>query len=154
MEESVQQKFEQYLKENGSSVTSQRITILNEIMQKKTHFNVESFVTWINSKGYGVSRATIYRTVQQLEDAGILRKMDFDKGYANYEVIPGKEHHEHLVCNECGRIIEFSDNAFERRIRKIAEANDFKMDSHSVKIFGICSKCCETEPLDWRKENG
>jgi len=143
MEKSVKKRFQTYLRNRGNTVTHQRNIILDEIMKKKSHFDIDSFVSTINRKGRDVSRATVYRTIQQLEDAGIVRKIDFDKGYANYEIIPGKEHHEHLVCSECGKIIEFSDKSFEKRIRAIAECNEFTMEHHSVEIFGKCSECRE-----------
>jgi Fur family ferric uptake transcriptional regulator len=135
--------FDTYLRANGLVRTAQRHAVVAHILDGPPHFDVEELVDLVRRERAGVSRATVYRTVGYLEKAGIIRKMDFNEPHAHYEVAARCGHHEHLVCERCGTIIEFTDPLLEERIRKTAALQDMDMTKHRVEIFGICRKCRE-----------
>jgi Fur family ferric uptake transcriptional regulator len=129
------------LRNRGCFLTVQREIVFSEALAHGSHFSIEELARRVARKKRRVSRATVYRTVAHLEQAGLLRKVDFDENHAHYEAVPGREHHEHLVCRECGGVTEFSHAGFERQIARIARAHHFRSTSHRVEIFGVCSAC-------------
>jgi Fur family ferric uptake transcriptional regulator len=141
--EAVAESFRAYLWRNGLTGTSQRSLVLDEIIGGPPHFDVEALAHRVRGRNTGVSRATVYRTVNHLEKARIVRKMDFDESHAHYEVIVSGGHHEHCICQQCGRITEFTDPALERRIERVAEDCGMEMTKHRVQIFGLCAACLE-----------
>jgi Fur family transcriptional regulator, ferric uptake regulator len=89
-----------------------------------------------------VGRATVYRSLDQLEQLGLIQKVDVGGDAAGYErVDPGGHHHHHIVCEECGRVITFEDDRLERAIGALAKRPDFSVRSHEVTLRGRCSSC-------------
>jgi Fur family transcriptional regulator, ferric uptake regulator len=90
-----------------------------------------------------VGRATVYRVLEQLDGLGLISKVEIGDGVARYEtVLPdGGEHHHHLVCDACGKLIPFVDDELERAIRKVARRADFTVDDHDVTLHGACADC-------------
>jgi Fur family ferric uptake transcriptional regulator len=92
--------------------------------------------------GAGVGRASIYRTLEQLEELGLVHRLDLGTGIASYEPAkPGGDHHHHLLCDGCGRLIPFEDPGLERAIAKLARRNDFEVSAHDVTLHGLCPRC-------------
>jgi Fur family ferric uptake transcriptional regulator len=92
--------------------------------------------------GAGVSRASIYRTLEQLEELGLVHRLDLGTGIASYEPAnPGGDHHHHLLCDGCGRLVSFEDSGLERAITKLARRNDFEISAHDVTLHGLCPRC-------------
>jgi Fur family ferric uptake transcriptional regulator len=90
----------------------------------------------------GVGRASIYRTLEQLEQLGLLQRLEVCRGTAGYErVDPGGEHHHHAICRECGRMIPFEDPSLERVIDRVAGRISFDAKEHEVVIRGLCERC-------------
>jgi Fur family transcriptional regulator, ferric uptake regulator len=90
----------------------------------------------------GVGRATVYRALEQLEDLGLIRRVDVKADAAGFErVDPGGHHHHHIVCEHCGRVIAFEDEGLERAILALAERPDFNVSSHDVTLRGECVTC-------------
>lgn len=86
--------------------------------------------------------ASVYRALEALEGFGLVQKTDLGNGVRMYEaVIPGGDHHHHLVCERCGRITPFEDEALERAIHDVAQGRRYGVSSHEVVIRGICSSC-------------
>jgi len=90
-----------------------------------------------------VSKATIYRTLALLVNSGLLREVIFGEKHAHYEHVYGHEHHEHLVCLGCGKIIEFTDARIEEFQKDVCIENKFKAESHKFQIMGYCEDCKE-----------
>ena len=145
--ESIKSRFKKSLKDRGMLITSQRELIIEKLFTVDAHFDIEELFQEIRRKGMRVSRATVYRTVACLENAGLIRRIDFDEAHAHYEVVVGWKHHEHLVCNYCGKITEFSDDRFEEHIQLIAKSRGFRICSHSVEIFGMCKECIKRKRI-------
>ena len=133
--------FSRYCKTKGLSLTKQRKLILFETFGTHEHFAAEDLVSRLRAKKHRISRATVYRTLGHLVSSGLIRKIDFGNGQANYEHVLGHKHHEHLYCERCGSIIEFESRRIENLIRKISKENSFSERTHTVKIFGLCSEC-------------
>ena len=133
--------FKRRMTENGLKSTPQREELAIWIFQMHEHFTVDEIIASFREKGKRVSSATVYRVIQMMLELGMVIEHDFGKGYKHYEHTPGHPHHDHFICNECGKISEFSDMALEELKHKIAEENHFKMTSHSLQIFGYCKEC-------------
>ncbi len=90
-----------------------------------------------------VGRATVYRVLEQLDGLGLVSRVEIGDGVARYEtVLPDSgEHHHHLVCDACGKLIPFVDDELERAIRRVARREDFAVDDHDVTLHGACADC-------------
>jgi Fur family ferric uptake transcriptional regulator len=131
-------KLRKYLRENNLRFTTERVTILEEIFSFPSHFDAEQLFIHIRNKYNHVSRATVYRTLELLYQIGIIKRENLGKGYASYELDLNMPHHDHLICLECGRVVEFMDELIEKRQKEICEANDIIMMKHHLQIFGKC----------------
>jgi Fur family ferric uptake transcriptional regulator len=143
-------KFKEFLRARRLRNTRERSVILDEVMRLHTHFEPEDIVMRLRRRGKGISRASVYRTMALLVDAGIVRKTPCDQMPARYEHVLGHNHHDHLVCTGCGRIIEFHDEKIERRQREVARRRGFRMTGHRLVISGYC-KACEAQMEDSKK---
>jgi len=134
--------FRKLLKSNNLKYTKQRELILEIIYNNKGHFTPEDIYNLIK-KNYPDVRlgiATVYRTLTLLEESGIVSSISFGVQGKKYE-FGLTQHHDHLVCIECGGIEEFIDETIEKQQEKIAKKFDFEMRDHIMKIIGICKAC-------------
>ncbi len=139
--EQAQDLFTRFLRRNKLKMTRERRLILEELFKDDDHLEAEDLLVRFRRRGDKVSRATIYRTFDLLIKAGLIKKSDFGESHYHYEKIFGIDHHDHLVCERCGVVIEFSNPELEELQKKICEEEDFSPTSHSLQIFGCCSKC-------------
>ncbi len=132
--------FQEFLREQGQKLTHQRGAILKRILAVDVHFSAEDLFETL--RGDGISKATVYRTLSLLVEAGILDALDFERGHMLYERRnQGEHHHDHLVCLSCKQIFEFHDEEIERLQEIIAQKHDFKVVSHTHHIYGECGSC-------------
>jgi len=138
----VLENFKNLLKSNKLKQTTQRELILKIIYDNHGHFTPEDIYNLIKESHPEVKLgiATVYRTLTLLEDADIVSSISFGTQGKKYE-FGLKEHHDHLVCLECGGIEEFFDETIEELQEEIAEKFNFKMTNHIMKITGICQTC-------------
>ena len=134
--------FKQLLKSSNLKYTKQRELILEIIYNNDGHFTPEDIYNLIKMSYPDVKLgiATVYRTLTLLEDAQIVSSISFGTQGKKYE-FGLKEHHDHLVCLECGGIEEFFDDTIEKQQEEIAKQFNFKMTNHILKITGICKQC-------------
>lgn len=127
----------------GLKVTVPRMKIL-EILQnaERRHMSAEDVFKTLLEAGEDVGLATVYRVLTQFEDAGLVRRHNFEGGHAVFELDQG-EHHDHLVCVECDDVTEFVDESIEKRQAMIAEKAGYLMTDHELVIYGVCKKCRE-----------
>ena len=131
----------EYLKKAGLKSTLPRLKILQLFEQEnESHFTAEDIHAQLLVIGDNVGLATVYRVLNQFEEAGIIIKHRFDSGQSIYELNTG-EHHDHLVCMRCNKVIEFVDDIIEERQAMIADKHGFSMNDHSLNIYGICKDC-------------
>ncbi len=128
------------LKSSGLKATLPRLKIL-EIFQGSSvrHLSAEDVYKLLLAENLDVGLATVYRVLTQFEQAGILSRNHFESGKAVFELDQGN-HHDHLVCLDCGRVEEFFDDEIERRQHKIAEERGFKLSEHALSLYGNCVK--------------
>ncbi len=136
-----------YFRAQGGFSTPQRMTILEEVASSSDHFDAEELIDRLRRKGVRVSRATVYRTIAHLEQGGFIRRIDIDPAHAHYELSSSQSHHEHLVCEQCGRVFEIADPLLEKRIQSAAGSLNFVITRHQVQIFGKCAQCAAEESI-------
>lgn len=138
----VLEDFKKLLKSSSLKYTKQRELILEIIYNNSGHFTPEDIYNLIkiNYPEVKLGIATVYRTLSLLEDANIVSSISFGSKGKKYE-FGLKEHHDHLVCLECGGIEEFFDETIEKLQEDIAKKFNFKMTDHVMKITGVCSAC-------------
>jgi Fur family transcriptional regulator, ferric uptake regulator len=110
-----------------------------EILQdpKHQHISAEDVYKILLELGEDIGLATVYRVLNQFDDAGILTRHHFEGGKSVFE-LTGANHHDHLVCLKCGKVVEFEDELIERRQLDIAKANGIKLTHHSLYLYGEC----------------
>jgi len=136
-------KFASYLKERGLKLTAQRKTVLRQVFRAHKHFEAAEMLYRMRQKRLKVSKATLYRTLALLVEAGLLRQEVFGERHSHYEHIFGHGRHDHLVCLSCGKIREFRNDEIERLQNRICEQHGFQPTSHKMEIHGYCRKCRE-----------
>ena len=134
-------RFKEALKKEGLKYTPQRTAVLEEIIKDKGHRESEEIYLALKKKGQSVSRATVYRTMDILVNNRFARKMNLGDGRARYESKVNSPHHDHLVCIDCGLIVEFMDQQIEDLQDKIAIQYNFQLKRHIHQLFGLCKKC-------------
>ncbi|HEX9779959.1 MAG TPA: transcriptional repressor [bacterium] len=133
-------ELEQVLKEKGIRLTFQRQLIIRRAVSF-LHFTSEELVRDVQGIDRSVSRGTVFRTIALLHDAGLIEKHDFRYGPPNYEVTFGKAHHDHLMCVQCGEIIEFQEPRVEALQDEVIRRYGYKLLSHTHKLYGLCGRC-------------
>jgi len=141
------------LKSSGLKATLPRLKIL-EVFQRAAaatgarHLSAEDVYKALIAENLDVGLATVYRVLQQFEQAGLLMRNHFEQGRAVFELNEGA-HHDHLVCLTCGRVEEFIDTEIEQRQNKIAHARGFQLQDHALALYGVCTKpACPHRPKD------
>jgi len=134
--------FKILLKKNALKFTIQREVILETLYTSDEHLTPESLHNLIQQKfpELKIGIATVYRTLSLLEESNIVTSLSFGAQGKKYE-LGAKNHHDHLICTECGSITEFVDEEIEKRQNKIANKLGFNMQDHSMQIYGICKNC-------------
>ena len=136
------------LKSSGLKATLPRIKIL-EVFQtaKQRHMTAEDVFRVLLNEGADVGLATVYRVLLQFEQAGLLTRHHFEAGKAVYELNEG-QHHDHLVCLDCGLVEEFFDPDIERRQREVALERGFQLQDHALSLYAVCTKTnCPHKPV-------
>ena len=133
--------FEAFLRERGQKVTSRRREVREAIFATHQHVTVEELMARLKEKGRQASRATVYRTLELMEQADLVKKMDIGDGVAVYEHTYGHAHHDHLICLSCRRIIECENETIEREQEHVCRRAHFTPTMHVHQIFGYCKQC-------------
>ncbi len=136
-----QEIFARFLEEKGLKFTSERKTVLREISALKRHFDIEAFYLTLREKGVKVSRASVYRTVPLLVECGLMEEIKTIDTHTYYEYTFGRDHHDHLICMNCGKIIEFYSEKLEHLQDEICRKENFNGTRHILEVQGYCKKC-------------
>lgn len=129
------------LRKAGLKVTLPRLRILQVLeTADRHHMSAEDVYKTLLEAGEDVALATVYRVLTQFEEAGLVKRHNFEGGYSVFEIAQG-DHHDHLVCVRCNQVEEFIDAAIEKRQAEIAKDADFEMTDHSLIIYGVCKRC-------------
>ena len=133
--------FRDYLKSKGLKFTPERKLILKEVFSFHKHFDVEELYYKLRKNNKNISRATIYRTLPLLVRSNLVKETMRYKNNANYEHIFGHDHHDHLLCIKCGKIVEFKEDKIEELQNLVCKKYDFKPVEHRLGIRGYCYEC-------------
>lgn len=139
---SPRERFDEFLQARGKRITKQRRMIVEQVYRSHEHFDAEQLLDLIRStpEGGRASRPTVYRTLTEMVEAGLLRKMVLD-GRAVYEHDYGYPQHDHLYCTGCQKLIEFSSDDILRICEAVASQHQFRAQGHRLIISGLCSDC-------------
>lgn len=135
------ERFREYLRRYNHPVTQQRLRIAEIVFGTHRHVSAAEILRRLRSDQALVGKATVYRTLDLLLRAGLIREHDFGEGFRRYEPQPTRPHHEHLVCTTCGKVIEFEYEEIERMESEVAALHRFRPQHHKVEIYGMCDEC-------------
>jgi Fur family transcriptional regulator, ferric uptake regulator len=130
--------FRSFMKEKGFRCTSERIEVLRELYQTDTHLDADEIYVRLREKGTGISRATVYHTLDLLFRFNLVTKIDLGHKHAHYEKAYGVANHLHIICQCCGRVSEAASTELVELLEKLSEENDFSLGSFSLQVFGEC----------------
>ncbi|QUH26680.1 Fur family transcriptional regulator [Serpentinicella alkaliphila] len=139
------EKVKDKLKEKGFKLTPQRRATLEVIINNQgKHLSTEEIYDLVKVDCPEIGLATVYRTLQLLDEISVISKMSLDDGCSRYELNNHEDDHQHhhLICQKCGDIIEVEIDLLEHLEEEIEKVYNFKINDHKVKFFGECSKCC------------
>ena len=131
------------LRKAGLKVTTPRLVIVQFLEEHHEHLSADEIHKRLKEAGHDIGSATVYRALLQFEQAGLVTRHNFEGGRCVFELARG-EHHDHLVCVQCGRVKEFVDEFIESKQQEIATRNGFTLTDHTLVIYGKCSSCNET----------
>ncbi|MFZ5965987.1 MAG: Fur family transcriptional regulator [Bacillota bacterium] len=132
------------LKEKGYKLTPQRRATLDTIIENQgAHMSTEEIYDLVKEKCPEIGLATVYRTLQLLDELGVISKINFDDGCCRYELNTHEDDHQHhhLICQKCGKVIEVEVDLLEALEEEIERNYNFQISDHKVKFFGFCSNC-------------
>ncbi len=132
-----------YLRTKNLRPTRERYLLLEEIMRTNGHFDADTLYMSLSRRGLKASRATVYNTLELLVRCGIISKYRFAENHSRYEKAFGRPRHDHLICLECGEIIEFVSPKLSRIEREVCEEHNFTMRNSTLQIFGTCPSCSQ-----------
>jgi Fur family ferric uptake transcriptional regulator len=140
---SPREKLEEFLATRGLRLTQERSAILDEVFSSHLHFDGDELAARLASRpgAVRVSRATVYRTLRLMVEAGLLRRVARPNGREVYEHDYGYPQHDHFICRVCGQLIEFQNGAISQILDEVAARNSFRVSGHRLEVYGLCSKC-------------
>ena len=142
MSEAKLKVLQEYVRRLGLKTTRQREAIALLLFKNSGHMKAEEILEKARALDPRVSLATVYRTLKLLQDCGLVRAHHFGDGQACFEPITEvHEHHDHLICTRCGKIIEFYSEPIERLQESIAKQHGFEVTDHRLELYGLCKKC-------------
>lgn len=134
-------KFNDFLVTKRLKSTRQRELILEEFLRAGAHLSTEELYLRLRRKNPRIGYATVHRTLKLFAECGIAEQRHFGDGQARYEASGHDEHHDHLICVACGKIVEFEDPRIEKLQDEVAGEHGFSIERHRLELYGICSAC-------------
>ena len=139
--EAAKEPLRAFVKENRLHESKVRDIIVDCFLETEQHMGLEAILERARRKNPSISFATVYRTMRLLVDAGVAHARDFGGGSTIYEIAHGRSHHDHLICERCGTVVEFVNDQIEKLQERIAGRHGFVLRRHRHELFGLCAKC-------------
>jgi Fur family ferric uptake transcriptional regulator len=140
------ERFERFLHQKDLRLTEARAAIVEAALARQGHYPIEELIADLKQRGIRGSKATVYRTLPLLAEAGILQPAIVAGDSKSYETTFGRHHHDHILCTRCGRVVEFEFEAFEILQKEVAARYGFRLEGHHHELVGICPDCVKREP--------
>ena len=134
-------RLSQYAARHGLRSTAQRRLVTDVFFRIGGHLSIDELLARVRRKNPKVGYATVYRTLKLLKDSGLAYERHFDDGISRYEVKHEDSHHDHLICTQCGTIVEFENHEIEQLQEKLAARHGFVLSRHEHELYGTCAKC-------------
>jgi Fur family transcriptional regulator, ferric uptake regulator len=138
-------RLRDYLRSRHLRMTPERRWVLQGILSRQGHFHAEELLTFLHRRQMPVSRATLYRTLDHLMASGLVKRHRFGGDHALFEPSFGRHHHDHMVCDRCGEVLEFVNEDIERLQDQVCARHGFSATNHVMQIFGVCARCQKKE---------
>ena len=135
------ERFERYLHQKDLRLTEARAAIVEAALARQGHYPIEDLIADLRQRGIRGSKATVYRTLPLLAEAGILQPAIVAGDARSYETTFGRHHHDHLRCGRCGSVVEFEFEAFEMLQKEVAARHGYRLDGHHHELVGTCPEC-------------
>jgi len=133
--------FSAFLEKNGQRRTPERFLILDEIYNRNDHFDADALYFEMKKRDINVSRATVYNTLELLVSCDLVKRHQFGKNLAQYEKSFGRKQHDHIICIECKKVVEFCDPRIQQIQTMMGELLNFTITHHSLNMYGVCGTC-------------
>jgi len=133
--------FKERLKNQGLKSTAQRDDIARVFFESRRHISIEELYREVKRINPRIGYATVYRTMKLLKESGLASESHFLNGEARYESTVGAHHHDHLICEVCGKIVEFEEARIEALQAEVARRFDFRTTGHKMELYGLCRSC-------------
>tara|TARA_B100001750_G_scaffold109413_1_gene86449 strand:- start:873 stop:1403 length:531 start_codon:yes stop_codon:yes gene_type:complete len=130
-------RLEAYMARNGLRSTAQRRLVTDTFFRSSGHLSIEDLLATVREQDAKIGYATVYRTLKLLKDCGLAYERHFGDGVSRYEVALEDEHHDHLICLDCGKIVEFENDEIERLQDELAKRHGFKLKRHVHELYAI-----------------
>jgi Fur family ferric uptake transcriptional regulator len=138
--------FKEHLRRQGLKSTAQRNDIVRIFFASNAHRSVEELYAAVKRVNPGIGYATVYRTMKLLAECGLAVERHFRDGEARYESAVNREHHDHVICEHCGKIVEFEEPRIEALQEQVARRLGFRLSGHKMELYGRCPACQRGQP--------
>lgn len=139
--EQLRARLNEYMTKHGLRSTEQRRVVTEMFFATEGHLSIEDLLDKVRVAEPRIGYATVYRTLKLLKECGLAFERHFGDGVSRYEVAWEDEHHDHLICTECEKIIEFEDDAIEKLQHEVAARHGFTLVRHKLELYGVCPDC-------------
>lgn len=146
-------KLNSYLSHRGMKHSKRREIIIDYFIRSDRHYTVEQLYAELKRRHHAIGYSTVYRTLKIMAECGIATAHRFGRADTRYEPVQRKKHHDHLVCQGCGKIIEFSHDGIEQYQKDVAKRHKFSVCDHELQIFGLCQICHSKQQKKKRKDS-
>ena len=147
MQKNLQQRYLDFLRSKNLKSTAQRSLILDVVLHAQEHLTAEDVHARARDIDSSLGLATVYRNLKLMEEAGLVVSHNYEQAVTRYEILNDDEHHDHLICERCGAVMEVLDQGIELLQKRLAERHGFELSGHRMYLYGLCPECRRKEAM-------